>query len=48
MGEVGPPVSVQVAHLAKDAVWSVEGDYSAGRAVAATSDYGTERANAAA
>ena len=39
-----PAGSVTIAHLAKDAVWSVEGDYSAERAVAVTSDYGTERA----
>ena len=37
--------AVTIAHLAKDAVWSVEGDYSAERAVAVTSDYGTERAS---
>ncbi|MGL6076735.1 MAG: DEAD/DEAH box helicase family protein [Fimbriiglobus sp.] len=37
--------SVQIAHLEKDAVWSVEADYSAERCVAATADFGTERAN---
>lgn len=40
-----PASSVQVAHLAKDAVWSVEGDYQAERSVAVTSDYGTNRAS---
>ena len=40
-----PANAVTIAHLAKDAVWSVEGDYSAQRAVAVTSDYGTERAS---
>jgi N12 class adenine-specific DNA methylase len=39
------PGSVQIAHLEKDAVWSVEPDYSAERSVAATADYGTDRAN---
>ena len=39
------PGSVTIAHMAKDAVWSVEGDYSAERAVAVTSDYGTSRAS---
>ncbi len=37
------PSSVQVGHLAKDAVWSVEADYAAQHSVAATSDYGTPR-----
>jgi N12 class adenine-specific DNA methylase/SAM-dependent methyltransferase len=39
-----PAESVRVAQLAKDAVWSVEGDYSAERSVAATADFGTPRA----
>ena len=39
------PGSVTIAHMAKDAVWSVEGDWSAERAVAVTSDYGTSRAS---
>ena len=39
------PSSITVAHMAKDAVWSVEGDYSAERSVAVTSDYGTSRAS---
>jgi len=37
--------AVPVAHLEKDAVWSVDAGYAAKRAVAATSDYGTPRAN---
>jgi N12 class adenine-specific DNA methylase len=37
--------SITVGHLAKDAVWSVEGDYSTQRSVAVTADYGTSRAN---
>src|SRR5262249_40708157 len=41
------PTSIQVAHLPKDAVWSVEADSAAGQSVAATSDYGTPRANGA-
>ncbi len=40
-----PPSSIQVGHLKKDAVWSVDADYSAERCVAATSEYGTSRAN---
>ncbi|WP_238602664.1 DEAD/DEAH box helicase family protein [Fimbriiglobus ruber] len=39
------PDSITIGHLAKDAVWSVEGDYSAERSVAVTADYGTSRAN---
>jgi N12 class adenine-specific DNA methylase len=39
------PDAVTIAHMAKDAVWSVEGDYSAERSVAVTSDYGTSRAS---
>jgi N12 class adenine-specific DNA methylase len=39
------PSSVPVAHLAKDAVWSLEADYAAQKSVAATSEYGTQRAN---
>ena len=39
-----PADAVTVAHLPKDALWSVEGDYRAERAVAVTADYGTERA----
>ncbi|HEX4607631.1 MAG TPA: hypothetical protein VH092_05435 [Urbifossiella sp.] len=37
--------AITVSHMAKDAVWSVEGDYSAERSVAVTSDYGTGRAS---
>lgn len=39
------PSSVPVAHLKKDAVWSLEAGYAAKASVAATSDYGTNRAN---
>jgi SAM-dependent methyltransferase len=38
------PSSVPVAHVKKDAVWSVEADYAALQSVAATSEYGTPRA----
>lgn len=37
--------SVRVGHMAQDAVWLFEPDYLAERSVAATSDYGTARAN---
>ena len=37
--------SVPVAHLKKDAVWSMEADYAAKASVAATSEFGTDRAN---
>lgn len=39
------PEAVQIAHLKKDALWSVEPGLDALRSVAATTDYGTERAN---
>ena len=39
------PDAVQIAHLKKDAVWSIEPGLDAVRSVAATTDYGTERAN---
>ncbi len=39
------PSSVPIAHLVKDAVWSLEPGYQAEHSVAATSDYGTPRAN---
>ncbi|MBX3396727.1 MAG: DEAD/DEAH box helicase family protein [Phycisphaerae bacterium] len=39
------PEAVPVAHLEKDAVWSFDAGYAAKQSVAATSDYGTERAN---
>jgi N12 class adenine-specific DNA methylase len=37
--------SVLIAHLLKDAVWSLEADNAARQSVAATSEYGTLRAN---
>lgn len=37
--------SVPVAHLKKDAVWSLEAGYAAKASVAATSEFGTPRAN---
>ncbi|WP_020469620.1 LAGLIDADG family homing endonuclease [Zavarzinella formosa] len=39
------PEAITASHLAKDAVWNVEGGYSAQRSVAVTADYGTSRAN---
>ncbi len=39
------PSSVPIAHLKKDAVWSLETDFAARASVAATSEYGTPRAN---
>lgn len=39
------PNSIQVGHLKKDAVWSIAADVSAEQSVAATSEYGTPRAN---
>ncbi|MCX7392549.1 MAG: DEAD/DEAH box helicase family protein [Planctomycetales bacterium] len=39
------PSSVPVAHLKKDAVWSLEPDYATKVSVAATSEFGTARAN---
>ena len=41
------PSSVPVAHLQKDAVWGLEADYAARQSVAATSEFGTARANGA-
>jgi N12 class adenine-specific DNA methylase len=41
---VGPD-SIQVGHLKKDAVWSIEAGYVAQQSVAATAEYGTPRAN---
>lgn len=38
------PSSMQIGHVQKDAVWSVEAGYAAQRSVAATSEYGTNRA----
>ena len=37
--------SIQVGHLKKDAVWSIDADYAAEQSVAATSEFGTPRAN---
>ncbi len=39
------PSSVSIGHLKKDAVWSVEAGHAAEASVAATSEYGTGRAN---
>ncbi|HLJ95434.1 MAG TPA: DEAD/DEAH box helicase family protein [Gemmataceae bacterium] len=39
------PSSVPIAHLKKDALWSIDADYAAKQSVAATSEYGTARAN---
>lgn len=39
------PSSIQVAHLPKDAIWSIDADFAAKHCVAATSEYGTARAN---
>jgi N12 class adenine-specific DNA methylase len=39
------PTTVPVAHLKKDAVWSLDTDYAAKASVGATSEYGTPRAN---
>jgi N12 class adenine-specific DNA methylase len=39
------PSSVPVAHLAKDAEWSLEASYDAKVSVGATSEFGTNRAN---
>jgi N12 class adenine-specific DNA methylase len=39
------PDSISIAHLKKDALWSVDAGYSAEQSVAAKSEYGTARAN---
>jgi N12 class adenine-specific DNA methylase len=39
------PSSVPVAHLVKEAVWKLDADQAAEKSVAATSEYGTARAN---
>jgi N12 class adenine-specific DNA methylase len=39
------PKAVKVAHIKKDAVWSVDADHTAQQSVAATSEYGTHRAS---
>jgi N12 class adenine-specific DNA methylase len=41
------PSAIQVGHLKKDAVWSIEAGYAAQQSVAATSELGTARANGA-
>jgi len=38
------PSSIPVAHLKKDAIWSIDADYAAKASVGATSEYGTGRA----
>jgi hypothetical protein len=40
-----PSTSIEVGHLPKDAVWTLDAGYSAESSVAAMSDYGTPRAN---
>jgi N12 class adenine-specific DNA methylase len=40
-----PKASVPIAHLVKEAVWSLAPDDAAEKSVAATSEYGTSRAN---
>ena len=39
------PATVRVDHFPKDAVWSLEPGYAAKKSVAATSDFGADRAN---
>jgi N12 class adenine-specific DNA methylase len=39
------PTAIRIGHLKKDAVWSIDVDYQVERSVAATSDFGTVRAN---
>ena len=39
------PSSITVGHLKKDAVWSVDAGHAAQASVAATAEYGTQRAN---
>lgn len=39
------PSSIPVAHLKRDALWTVSADHSAEASVPATADYGTPRAN---
>src|SRR5262249_41339725 len=39
------PSDIAVGHLKKDALWTMEPDVSVVRSVAASTDYGTERAN---
>ncbi len=40
-----PGEGIQIGHLKKDAVWSVDAGYAAEQSVAAKSEYGTSRAN---
>ena len=40
-----PPSAIQIGHLKQEALWSVEADSSAKLSVAATTEYGTTRAN---
>ena len=39
--------SIQVAHLAKEAAWSIDADYAASHSVAAMTEFGTPRINGA-
>src|SRR5262249_40691525 len=39
------PTSIQVGHLEKDAVWSIDAGYAAKQSVGATSENGTARAH---
>ena len=39
------PTAIRIGHLKRDALWSIEVDDQVERTVAATSDFGTERAN---
>lgn len=41
------PTGIEVGHVQKDAVWSIELDYAAQQSVAVTSDFGTTRASGA-
>jgi N12 class adenine-specific DNA methylase len=40
-----PPAAIHIAHLATEALWSLDGELSARASVAASTDYGTDRAN---
>jgi len=42
-----PPSSIQVGHLKKDAIWTLDAGTQAEQSVAATSEYGTPRINGA-
>ncbi|MFO0967861.1 MAG: DEAD/DEAH box helicase family protein [Gemmataceae bacterium] len=39
------PSSISVGHLKQEATWSIDADFAAEQSVAATSEYGTSRAN---